>query len=91
MFITEYGWHDKFESSDYILFYGKSPREWSYDPSSHTYSHYLNHYTESNFYFMTYGGQAGKRMTASTYHASSYYMPYNFHGVQSPKTMRLTI
>ncbi|MFZ1081550.1 MAG: type IX secretion system sortase PorU [Candidatus Kryptoniota bacterium] len=70
---------DKFESGDYILFYGKSPREWSYNPSSKTYSHYLNHYTESNFYFMTYGGQTGKRMqSVPSYHASSYYVPQNF-------------
>ena len=65
-------------SGDYILFYGKSPREWSYNPSTKTYSHYLNHYTESNFYFMTYGGQAGKRMSDSSYHASTYYKPVNF-------------
>ncbi len=70
---------DNFESGDYILFYGKSPREWSYDSSSKTYSHYLNHYTESNPYFMTYGGQAGKRMlSVPSYHASSYYVPQNF-------------
>ncbi len=70
---------DKFESGDYILFYGRSPREWSYDSSSKTYSHYLNHYTESNFYFMTYGGQTGKRMlSVPSYHAPSYYVPQNF-------------
>ena len=70
---------DKFESGDYVLFYGKSPREWSYDPSSKTFSHYLNNYTEINYYFMTYGGQAGKRMqTVQSYHSSSYYIPQNF-------------
>ncbi|HUI30926.1 MAG TPA: type IX secretion system sortase PorU [Candidatus Acidoferrales bacterium] len=70
---------DNFEPADYILFYGKSPREWTYDPSAHTYHHYLNYYTETNYYFMTYGGQAGKRMQiAPSYHSSSYYMPQDF-------------
>ncbi len=70
---------DKFETGDYILFYGKSPREWTYDPSAKTYHHYLNHYTETNYYFLTYGGQAGKRMqTVPSYQASSYYTPSNF-------------
>lgn len=70
---------DKFEPGDYILFYGKSPREWSYDSLAKTYHHYLNHYTEINYYFMTYGGQDGKRMpTIPSYHSSSYYVPQNF-------------
>ena len=70
---------DNFESSDYILFYGKSPREWSYDHGTQTYSYYLNDYTESNFYFMTYGGQAGKRMqSVPSYQASSYDVPQTF-------------
>jgi hypothetical protein len=70
---------DKFEAGDYILFYGKSPREWSYDPAAETYHHYLNHYTETNYYFLTYGGQSGKRMqSVPSYQASSYYIPSNF-------------
>ncbi len=70
---------DRFESGDYILFYGRSPREWSYDSLAKTFHHYLNHYTETNYYFMTYGGQDGKRMpTAPSYHSSSYYVPKNF-------------
>lgn len=70
---------DKFEAGDYILFYGKSPREWSYDPSTKTYHHYLNYYTETNYYFLTYGGQAGKRIaTVQSYQSSSYYSPTNF-------------
>ncbi len=67
------------DSRDYVLFYGKSPREWTYDSVAKTYRHYLNHYTETNYYFMTYGGQAGKRMqNVQSYQSSSYYTPQNF-------------
>jgi hypothetical protein len=70
---------DKFEADDYVLFYGKSPREWSYDSSEKTFSHYLNHYTEANYYFLTYGGQDGKRMPSiQTVSSPSPYVPQNF-------------
>ncbi len=49
-------------SSDYILFYGRSPRGWTYAPSRRTWDHYINHYTETNYYWLTFGGARGKRM-----------------------------
>ena len=45
-----------FDSDDYVLFYGKSTRGWNYSPAEKTFHHYLNHYTETSVYFMTYGG-----------------------------------
>jgi hypothetical protein len=54
----------RFDSGDYILFYGKSVRGWKYDPTTKTFSHYLNHYTESDYYWLTFGGTPGKRMTS---------------------------
>ncbi|MCX6133452.1 MAG: type IX secretion system sortase PorU [Ignavibacteriales bacterium] len=45
-----------FDSDDYVLFYGKSVRGWKYSPAEKTFRHYLNHYTETSVYFMTYGG-----------------------------------
>jgi hypothetical protein len=51
------------DADDFILFYGKSPRGWTYSPTDKTFNHYLNHYTESNVYFLTYGGSGrGKNM-----------------------------
>lgn len=52
----------RFDSGDFILFYGKSVRGWKYDPTTKSFSHYINHYTESNYYWLTYGGAQGKRM-----------------------------
>jgi hypothetical protein len=50
-----------FDSDDYVLFYGKSTRGWDYSPQEKTFHHYLNHYTETNVYFMTFGGAARGR------------------------------
>jgi hypothetical protein len=53
----------QFGSPDYVLFYGRSPRGWTYSASRKTWNHYINHYTETNYYWLTVGGARGKRMT----------------------------
>jgi hypothetical protein len=54
-----------FDSDDFILFYGKSPRGWTYRPSEKSWDHYLNHYTETAVYFLTFGGTGrGRDMAA---------------------------
>ena len=52
----------KFDPGDYLLFYGRSVRGFVYNAATRTLEHYLHHYTESNVYWLTYGGAAGKRM-----------------------------
>jgi hypothetical protein len=41
-----------FDANDYILFYGRSVHNWTYDTTSGYYSHYLNYYTNSNYYWI---------------------------------------
>ena len=53
-----------FDDNDYILFYGRSPNDWDYNLSSGKYSHYINHYSASNYYWITYGGANGIRMVS---------------------------
>ncbi|MGD0337227.1 MAG: type IX secretion system sortase PorU [Bacteroidota bacterium] len=53
----------KFDPTDVILFYGRSPRGWKYDQLKKTFRHYINDYTESNYYWLTYNGVPGKRMS----------------------------
>ena len=55
-----------FDPGDYILFYGQDLSGWDYDPEQDTYSHYFNHYTDDNIYWLTFGsGEShGKRMTS---------------------------
>ena len=50
-----------FNDNDYILFYGQSPNQWNYSTSG-GYTHAINHYSNSNYYWLTYGGVYGKRM-----------------------------
>jgi hypothetical protein len=53
----------KFDDGDYILFYGKSPNWWTYTPSTKKYSHNINHYSTSNYYWLTFGGVNGRRIS----------------------------
>jgi len=51
------------DADDFILFYGKSTRGWKYDAIAKTFHHYINHYTETSNYFLTFGGPGrGKDM-----------------------------
>jgi hypothetical protein len=65
--ITLIGEEDgRFDTQDYILFYGQGLYGWHYDPeleSTLRYDLYANPYTRTNVYWLTYGGTAGKRMT----------------------------
>jgi len=53
-----------FNSSDYILFYGRSVNNWDYDSVNNQYNRYTNNYTTQNVYWLTWGGSfPNKRMT----------------------------
>jgi hypothetical protein len=52
----------KFDAGDYVLFYGNGVRGWAYDPVGRTRRHYIHDYSEVNYYWLTYGAGAGKRM-----------------------------
>ncbi len=41
-----------FDQQDYILFYAGSVNNWTYNYNSNTYSHHLNPYSSSNFYWI---------------------------------------
>ena len=64
IYIFDGGTSGQLDASDYIVFYGKATRGWSYDPVHKSYSHYINHYTETDIYWLTYGGLPGKSMTS---------------------------
>jgi flagellar hook assembly protein FlgD len=54
-----------FNDNDYILFYGKGPFGWNYDAQNKKFSHFIHHYSNSNYYFLSFGGtDKGKRMTS---------------------------
>jgi hypothetical protein len=51
----------KFDSEDYILFYGQEQVTWNYDAAA-GFTHKVNEYSDTTFYFITIGG-TGKRIT----------------------------
>ncbi len=51
-----------FDPGDFILFYGASPVFWKYNPASRSYSHAINHYSNRNVYFLTFGDTPGRDM-----------------------------
>lgn len=53
----------KFDNTDYVLFYGTGPDAWSYNSTKSIYTHTKNIYSDSTFYFLTYGGAAGLRVS----------------------------
>lgn len=49
------------DTTDYVLFYGEGTRKWVPFHASH-----LNLYSDDSFYYITYGGSAGKRVQTLT-------------------------
>lgn len=49
-----------FDQSDYILFYGQSPHAW--DLVLGFFIHKVNYYDDNNYYYITVGQEAGKRI-----------------------------
>ncbi len=67
-----------FNESDVVLFYGQSQKDvWRYNTSTGIFRHENNIYSDTTYYFFTYGGAAGKRIATSapagtaTYQTSS--------------------
>ncbi len=52
----------EFNAGDYIVFYGTGTTTWEYDPDNQLFHHRYNYYVEENTYFVTYGGEQGRRM-----------------------------
>jgi len=63
LYVYDSGNDNIFESGDYLLFYGRGTWGWE-QASSGNFEHYINHYTESNVYWLelNQSGSAGKRM-----------------------------
>lgn len=53
----------KFDTNDYILFFGQSPDVWEHDKLTNRFHYITNLYTEKTFYFLTTGTENGKRIS----------------------------
>jgi hypothetical protein len=52
-----------FSSTDTILFYGRGVNFWNYNATTKTIERCSSPYSDENYYWLTYGGAAGKRMS----------------------------
>jgi hypothetical protein len=54
-----------FDPQDYILFYGRSVNNWKYNPQTRRFSHYINYYSNSNYYWIQLNTPGfGRRMAS---------------------------
>jgi len=53
----------KFDNSDAIVFYGRGTKSWEYNSSLKTFSHYFHSYSDNNYYWLSWGGSNGKRIS----------------------------
>ncbi len=56
----------KFDANDYILFYGRGINFFDYDTNGRTIKRFKHPYSKSNYFWITSGGNPGKRMTAKS-------------------------
>ena len=56
------GGDGKFDTSDYVLFYGESPDQWVLDYDTRLFTHSKNLYSDSTYYYITIGTIPGKRV-----------------------------
>ncbi len=64
IYVYDGGTPNVFDSTDYVLFYGQSPNRWTYSSQDAKFHHQLHLYSDSTYYFITYGGANGKRISA---------------------------
>ncbi|MBI5730311.1 MAG: type IX secretion system sortase PorU [Ignavibacteriales bacterium] len=73
--ITVFGEEDgRFDTNDYILFYGRPQEFWEYSSSAKNIVRIKQPYSKKNYYWLTYGGTNGKRISnkLSTNAANAY-------------------
>ena len=64
-----------FDSNDYILFYGRGSQFRDFDPISGNVKRFNNPFSDKNFYWITVGGETGKRIqTKSSLNAAQDYI-----------------
>jgi len=66
-FVLDQNQDGVFNGNDYLLFYGRASKQWSYDYDSDRFNHLNNNYSENNYYFVTTTQGSGKRVGSVSY------------------------
>ncbi|MFC1728888.1 type IX secretion system sortase PorU [candidate division KSB1 bacterium] len=56
-----------FDPGDYVLFYGRGADRWGWDDTQMELRHEKNVYSRYNLYWLTFGGETGKRMVSRSF------------------------
>jgi hypothetical protein len=62
VFVNDAGTSGTLDPNDYLVFYAKGTRGWSYDPAGRAFHHYLNHFSETDYYWLTFGNGPSRQM-----------------------------
>ncbi|MDX2189878.1 MAG: type IX secretion system sortase PorU [Bacteroidota bacterium] len=60
-----------FDVADFVVFYARGPHTWTYNTSQKIYRHTYNIYSDTSYYFITFGGDVGKRIQYANCNAST--------------------
>jgi hypothetical protein len=88
------GGDGKIDQGDYILFYGESPDQWTFNYTTRVYSHAKNLYSEYSYYFITVSEGTGNQVTlqpsspSSPSNYSTKFDDYAFHEIDSLNLIR---
>ena len=75
----------RFDAGDALLFFGQSPHVVRYDSTTRRFTHQINPYSDTTFYYVTIGSSAGRRIanrpagTVSATLAVTTFDDYQFH------------
>lgn len=84
----------RFDSTDYVLFYGQSPHKWKYDNTEQRFKHTLNQFSDTSFYFITSDGGIGpvqrvKTRGSVSQPATHYVYTFDDHQVHEQENINL--
>lgn len=80
---------NRMDTADYILLYGQGTSRWNYTAADQKFHHQLHLYSDTNYYFITYGNSSGKRIQvqpsdqAQATGTSTSFDDYAFHEIES--------
>jgi hypothetical protein len=81
VYLYDGGTQGQLDAGDYLLCHCKGTRGWKYNSSTKKFSHYMNHYNETNYYWLTYGGITGKKMLEiQSLNETNYFQPTTIIG-----------
>jgi hypothetical protein len=69
----------KFNSGDFILFYGQGPHKAQFNTTRKIHAYEHNLYSDKNFYFVTVSDVQGKRITSSENQSGSFPVVQRYH------------